>query len=166
MKKMIALLLAALLLFSLAACGAEQKPEDNGAEVGMANPLVEVESLEKLNELGGKLCHPGVMGVTDEKYFIIGDTVADYRFSVNGVSYNWRFSAQKDNDICGIYGENGTLFFDKAEVTELQFAEGDDRAARWVNDEGQYTLTVRDGEIEAATFEGIATELSLITKAN
>lgn len=47
MKKLMALMLCAMCLFSLAACGSKAPAEEAGsAEVGMANPFVDYDSLE------------------------------------------------------------------------------------------------------------------------
>ena len=164
---------AALLIVSLLAlCGCslfgktEVAPETEEKEVQLVNPMVEYGSLEELNErTGAKFYRTGDADVTDEQYFIIGDEIADYRFTVAGVSYVWRFSQQTEMDISGVYTVGGTAFAEQLDQTELTFAEGDELAARWRNAEGQYTLSVEGGEMDAEAFRLIAEELSLVTKA-
>lgn len=173
MKRLLAAALAALLAFSLCSCAVpeqnefeELEPEPQEETVQMVNPLEPCASLEELNErTGAKFYRTGDAEVTDEKYFIIGGETADYRFTVNGASYVWRFAKQTEMDISGVYTVSGTAFAEQLDKTELIFAEGDVLAARWCTDDGQYTISVEGGESEDEAFRAMATELSLVTKA-
>lgn len=54
MKKLLALTLCALCLFSLAACGSKAPVEEEGsAEVGMVNPFVDYDTIEDACEAAG-----------------------------------------------------------------------------------------------------------------
>ena len=174
MKRMLAVLLASMLALSLCGCSLgvqnefeEIKPEPEVQETEqMTNPLVEYTSLEELNELtGAKFYRTGNAEVTDEQYFIIGGEIADYRFTADGVPYMWRFAMQTDMDISGAYTEGGTAFAMQLDKTDLTFAEDGVLAARWCTGEGQYTLAAGGGEVNEEAFRTMATELSLVTKA-
>ena len=140
--------------------GAVDEVKDTiGGIAGVANPVVALDSLEALNKkMGCSMVKPGVMGVTDEAFNVISDTMAEYKFTVGGYNYCLRCQGTMD-DICGIYGDNGTLF--EGKTAEDVYAEGAGyKAIRWFNVEGQYVLTVNDnGELSKETFEGIAEEL-------
>ena len=109
MKKTIALLLSLIMLFALCACGRGEP------SIGMPNPMTECASLEEVNEaVGGELCGPAAMGVTDEAYFVIdcgSYQIGEYRFKVNGCDYTMRCAKAKE-DISGIYlnGQDVTAF--------------------------------------------------------
>lgn len=174
MKKFTAILLCLLLALSLAACGTSSSGEDETASVteataGMANPLTEYDSLEEVNEItGGKLTHPGVMGVVDKLYQTVdcGEyTIGEYRFEVNGVEYTMRFSSNYDEDISGIYDGEGTAFEGSLpEADEIVFKSGSEyRAACWKDINGQYVLSIGDANVAEDIFKGIAEELCDLT---
>jgi len=192
MKKMLALILALILVFSLSACGAKREavlpdpdapdtaetpaasgsdlpelPASNGdlPAAGVANPVVQYETLEEINAItGGRLCTPAVMGTSDCSYCTInhGDSLlAQECFTVNGTEYTFRFSPVMDEDISGIYTGEATAFAGLVPSDELQYAEGKGfKAARWFTIDGQYVLSVNDGgSMEKDTFLAIAEEL-------
>ena len=166
MKRMLALALAAMMILSLCACGNKQmeKPEESES-IGMPNPMTEYASLDEINNIvGSKLVHPAVMGVSDEKFFVIdcGDyQLADYRFTVGGVEYMFR-SAPVTQDISGYYVGEGTAFADGAR-DGIEYAEADGaQLARWFTMDGQYVLTARD-MADADTFTLAAEELCTMT---
>lgn len=179
MKRIALLLLIGLLTAGLSACSgqssqdeeapAEQSAEENESEdsVGMVNPIKEYASLEEINEITqGKLCHPPVMGVSDEAYSIIdcGDyKVAQYDFSVNGIPYCYRFANDVADDISGIYANGGTLFAaDDADHEVKEFDGG--KAIRCFTTDGQYVLSVNDaGALNEDAFRSIAEELFSFT---
>ena len=172
MKRMIAVFLASALTLLLCGCSPLEETEfdpmpepEVREEVQIANPLAECASLEELNEqTGAKFYRPG-NAEPEEQYFIIGGETADYRFTVDGVSYIWRFAKQTEMDISGVYTEGGTAFATQLDKTELTFAEGDVLAARWCNAEGQYTVSADGGEADAEAFRAMATEFMLVTRA-
>lgn len=180
-EKLLALILAAVMLLALVSCGktAEVKEDEKEAETTaaeaettaaeeedvsqIANPCVDYESLEEINEkIGCSLASPAVMGVTDEGYTVIGDTIAEYRFDVNGAKFCFR-AAEQAEDISGVYDGDGTVFENAGE--EMTFAEAEGfRLARWFDGGMQYVLMLTDeGEtMEEETFEGVAEELQTI----
>ncbi len=162
MKKHIAVLLSlCLLLLALAACSGQQGEEELAS---MENPITEYASLDEINEIGGgSLMHPAVMGVSDESFFVIdcGDyKIEEYRFSVNGTPYVYRFADNLLTDISGIYADGGQLFAGGADKgTEFKEFDGG-KAARSFNMDGQYVLIVEDkGQMEMETFQAIAEEM-------
>jgi len=168
-KRVLAVFLAVLMLAALfSACGekkakTETAPETKGEEqkTEIPNPTTEYASLEEINEIThGRLAHPAVMGVTDEKFSVIdcGDyKIAQYDYSVNGIPYTFRFSDYVEDDISGIY-EGGALLFGKEIAEEVKEFEGG-KAARFFTTDGQYVLTAKDnGALELETFKGIADE--------
>ncbi len=159
MKKLIVLLLALLLSFGAAA----ETP------IGIPNPITEYETLAEINEIvGSNLCHPAVMGVTDESFAVIdcGEyLIAQYRFAVNGLNYTFRCAAVAYQDISGVYINAEPAFADEySGETEFAFGEGL-KLARWLDINGQYTLCLEDGEnvMDEETFKLIALEMEELT---
>lgn len=112
MKKLIALLLALMMVFALCACGGsdEKSPEESKAPVEtddaggeqLANPLEEV-SAEQLKKVIGKSLEPP-KGAEDVKTFTIAGEIGEIRFTYEGIEYCYR--AQKTDayqDISGVY---------------------------------------------------------------
>lgn len=181
-KTMLALLLAAMMLFALAACSADGAAQthsdtatgadaadadasaaspanDGDGSVGMPNPITEYLSLDEINGVVGmKLVRPPVMGVSDESFRIInGDpTIAEYDFTVAGVEYCFRACPSFDEDISGYY-INGEPAFGGRAGGEIEFAsDGNARLARWATIDGQYVLSAKEA---SAAFDDIAAEL-------
>jgi len=160
MKKLIAVIMAAAMLLSMAACGAEKK------EANVANPWTDAESLDELNEkFGGRLAKPPVMGVSDEHFsYIDNDSsrIAQYNFSLGGYEYTFRFSDNMKDDISGINTGNGTLF--EGIVGEANLSTSEVKASRWFTVDGQYVLMVTDNnKMEASQFSDIAEEITVLT---
>ena len=171
-NKITSIILAGAMTLTLCACGSKAPatplststdivPVEIPEDVGLPNPMVEYSSLDEINEeLGGRLSHPAVMGVTDEAFYIINGEpeIAQYNFSINGMPYTYRFSYDYSADISGIYEGDGTVFENS---TGDDFYEGEScKAARFVTTDGQYVLIVDDnGEMDSETFKAIAEEL-------
>lgn len=185
MKKLLALLLAAVMVMSLAACGSEEAaapaepteaaeateaPEAEATEAPAddviggqtVNPITELASLAELNEACKvAFVQPGVMGVTDEKFMTIdcGEyVIGEYDFTVNGLEYFFRCASTTD-DISGVYLADGSLFGNVDGEVDVVSAEGW-KGSRWFTIDGQYTLAVNDNDtMDEETFAGIAAEL-------
>lgn len=166
MKKILVLMLALVMVCALAACGAKEnadvtKEAEEASEFGMPSPVTDYESLEALNEAtGAKLAKPAVMGVTDESYCTIDCTdyvIAQYKFTVAGKDYTFRFSDDFTHDISGIYVGDKTAF--EGVEGEGNIATEDCLASRWMNVDGQYVLAVTGDELDAESFDSIATEM-------
>ena len=166
MKKIVAAVLTLMMIISLAACGTKEKTEEESAN--MQNPWVEYSSLDEVNEkVGGKLCAPAAMGVENKYFAVMNDgEMGEYRFSIGGYDYNFRFAPATTEDISGLWVEKGTAFSEENQkniqkVDDLELVYTDSaKLARWMNIDGQYVLNVADsGEMEEATFLSIAQEM-------
>lgn len=156
MKKLLTILVTLLMLFALCACNNKEEAEN----IGMANPMVEYSSLEEINEqVGVHLIKPGVMGVTNEKYFVIDGKIAEYDFEVNGGKYCLRASSVLEDDISGVYLGEKTMFEDVDTKTTF-YSDDTYNGFRCLLDNGhQYTLVTSDGSVETDIFNEVANEM-------
>ena len=144
---------------------------EKGIYVGMSNPWTEMDSLEALNEATDlNLQLPAVMGVTDQAYRLLSADdllIAEVDFAVNGQAFTLRGSPSFDQDISGIYLEDGTTAFQGLENEGETFVITEDvKAARWMDINGQYVLMADDpAAIDEETFSLMAEELMNLTKA-
>lgn len=158
MKKLLTLMFACLMAITLCACSKTDDPKEE--TIGLANPMVEYASLEEINEkVGVHLIHPGVMGVSDEKFFVINDKIAEYDFNVAGGKYCFRAAADTSEDISGVHFSEGTMFEDSD--TKVTFYSDDTyNGFRCLLDNGhQYTLVTTDGSVDNQTFTEVANEM-------
>lgn len=150
---------------------AEEETEAFGGGSGSINPMTEYDSLEEINEIAGsQLCHPAVMGVTEEHFFIndkaFDQPMAEYQFELNGYSYNFRCAAVSNQDISGLYSGDGegTVFPAEPENDVEIFTGSDFKACRWFTLDGQYVFSVMDnGEMSEETFANICEEMRDMT---
>ena len=177
MKKVLALILALVLALSLVACGKsndaeaaddENEAPENVVEGGnVVNPWKEYDSLEEINEVThGNLCSPAAMGAEGTYYAVMNDgEMAEYRFTMNGMDYCFRFAPAMTEDISGVYVGEGTAFPDEY-GGDVDVASTDNmKLARWMTIDGQYVLMVTDdGAMENDTFLGIAGEMKAQTE--
>lgn len=104
MKKVLFVLLALAMSLQFAACVAEEKADQ---PIGMPNPVVEYDSIEEINALTGvSLMRPSVMGVTNERFSVINNTIAQYVCEINGMEWTFRGAYLTDEDISGMYNEH------------------------------------------------------------
>ena len=140
MKHFLILLLTALLGLTFTACTNSDTTSVSGVMV--VNPMQGKASLEELNTaIGCAMKAPEGMTVSDEKFFVISGTIAEYRFAVDGISYTLRASADK-GDISGIH-VNGTTLGDAANAANgaaetAVFENG--MWTRWFDGDMQYSL--------------------------
>lgn len=172
MKKITAAALAAIMMVGTSAMGticAGSGTACAEAAVGMANPWRELESLEELNTAAYmNLQLPGVMGVTDVHYRLMANAelpLAELQFRVNGYSYVLRASGNVEEDISGVYLDDGkTAFEDYADISDRIVVTKTMKLARWFNTDGQYVLIVEDeGAYDEETFKGIVSEMMDLT---
>lgn len=107
MKRTIVLLLAAAMLFGLAACGAKEN-KDNAGFAGMPNPVHEATAESILNDLGFSFTAPA--DAEDVSFHVIdmseGDPIAEMSFTRGGVNWNYRMRAALEySDVSGMYYE-------------------------------------------------------------
>ncbi len=163
MKRFLIIVLCLALCLSFVACGNKKETEQ------MANATwdcVEYDSLDELNAaIGMKLCTPGVMGVTDEFYGLISETIADYKFTVNGIECSFRATPAFDTDPSGVWVGETTAFDGKTPSDTVEYVSTEDcKLARWATIDGQYVFNMQDPKMEDSTFESIVEELKAMTQ--
>lgn len=168
MKKLSALFLALVMSLLLVTCIAEEIDENDDGPFGKLNRVVEYDSLEEINTIiGVNLMHPAVMGVTNERFSVIDDTVAQYVCEINGLEWTFRGAYITDEDISGMYSEYSgyALNSDLSLYTDRFYMD------RFFDGERQYTIVVMDpitadGDVflDEETFSNICMELELIQK--
>lgn len=181
MKKYLTVLLALAMCVCLSACGggekeepeapaemtAEETVEEIPAElpeqpVGMPNPIVEYGSLAEINEkIGVNLMKPPVMGVTNERFSIISDEVAQYDCELNGREWTFRAGYVTDMDISGIYDENNEF----CPGQDFTLYTNDYYMERFFDGDRQYTIVLKEpGDMGEDVFMDCCMELESIQK--
>lgn len=165
MKKLLIVFAALVMSLLMTVCFAEEAPD---GPVGMPNPIVEYDSLEEINSLiGVSLMRPAVMGVTDERFSVIGGTIAQYDCGINGLEWTFRAAYITDEDISGIYHEYNEFTPDQdSGVYANEFY-----LERFFDGDRQYTIVVMnpisgDGDVylDQETFSNICMEFESIQK--
>ena len=169
MKKTLIVLLALIMCLSLTACNDTEKEEQSADEpVGMANPVVEYGSLEEINEKTGvNLIKPSTVEVTNERFSVINDTVAEYVCEVNGREWVFRAAYVTDEDISGIHNEYNEFVPNQDSSVYVN----DFYLERFFDGDRQYTIAAmnpisEDGEIlvDQVEFIDCCMELESIQK--
>ncbi len=132
--------------------------------VQLPNPMIAMASLEEVNEEAQvNLCLPPVMGVTDQSYTLLKGVpaIGELRYVLGGYSYTFRACRGTENDISGVWLEQGTAFPDHA-GEGIAFARTEEvKLARWFHAPVQYVLMVEDkGELDENAFAVIAQEMA------
>ena len=158
MKKILTLLLVLATLFTVAGCSKKENQEEiiGGNTV---NPMVSYDSLEEINEIvGTKLMHAPVMGVSDEKFFVINAEIAEYNFTVNGNNYCFRGAKDLASDISGVYID-GKPAFEGSTINYDYASDATNKVCRFLVGDTQYTFAINDnGAMDDDTFVSIANE--------
>lgn len=169
MKKLVSLLFVGLLCICITGCNKqeetieqEQSIETQGPVIGMPNPMVEYDSLDKINEIAGvNIVSPGVMGKENEKFFVITGELAQYNFDLNGYSFTIRGSKNTDEDISGIYDENNVFVPGQDGTVYLN----DYYIERFFDGNRQYTIVCDNPEgLSEEVFSDLCFELESIMK--
>ena len=158
MKKLTALLLAAVMIFALCACGSNDEPAESEGNAQMVNPMVEVDETELQNSLGVVLSAPE--GAENIKYFLIGGNLGEVQFDYNGAEYSYR--AQKTDefeDISGVYFTTPETNDSDAGCTIAVMADGSLGAAAWYADGFSYAVSMGEG----ATTKALQAMYDLLT---
>jgi len=146
MKKLLTIVLVMLTLISLTACKKKEEEPEVPIISGLANPRVEYQSIEEVNEkLGINLKGVGAMGITDKVFATINDVVGEYKFTLNGRKFTLRGSKNLAEDISGIYVGESTMFAGPATYKEYSDTEGY-KGIRFVYDDVQYVFTEEDAQ--------------------
>lgn len=164
MKKIVLL----LCLLLLVGCSKNEVNGGTNNSIGLANPMVERDSLDDVNNIThGHITKPGVPGVSEEKFFTIETEegiIGQYDFVVNGNEYTIRFSDTIiNNDISGIWIDGNPAFDDN--LSNLRATGSGYKLARWFTVDGQYSFTAPDS-IDDTTFENIVDELTSLSSPN
>lgn len=170
MKKILTIILVLAMILSFGACGKESA-SDKGKSSGMENPMTTYTSLEDINkQYNVHLMKPAIAGVSNESFYGIDSEqfgVAEYDFTAGGYNYCFRATADTFDDISGIYGDNGTIFYTEAQgepEEDMMVIRDDLKAARWFIGEKQYVFSVNDnGEMEEETFKNIVAEMKALS---
>lgn len=170
MKKLLIVLFTLIMCISLVACNKkEEKVEEViSTTTGLPNPMVEYESLEAINsKIGVNLIRPSTMGVSNEKFSVINDTIAEYTCEINGLEWIFRGAYITEDDISGMYNEHNV--FTPNEDFGLYVNEF--YLDRFFDGNRQYTIVVKnpiteDGKelIDEETFMNCCMELESIQK--
>lgn len=107
MKKIICLVLALLMMISLASCAKKEEVQKEEENIGIANPIKEYDSLDKINEI--TKCHiviPASFGVSDAVYSTINDEAAQVTFTYMNHKWTIRGSHDTNNNLSGIQDIN------------------------------------------------------------
>lgn len=174
LRRFLSVLILLTLCFCACSCTKSDKKDNQsntesmGNTANMVNPMTEYNSLEEINSIAGsKLSHPAVMGVSDEKFFIYkgySQPLAEYRFKLNGLEYNFRCCAVGKTDISGLYVGGKTVFSAEPEKDFETYFGSEYKSARWFTLDGQYILTVTDNNtMDEETFLSICNELKART---
>lgn len=145
MKKILAVLLClSFISLIFSACGKADTP-DNGSSANMVNPVEEYSSLDEINKAAGtKLVSPDDGSLSAESFSVISNSISQYKFTLGGCEYCFRASAESDDDISGIYLDNGKTAFEGQSESGAVAASGEFKAFRFFVDGIQYVLSVND----------------------
>lgn len=146
--------------------GSDKGPA-NEPPLTVSNPVKTYETLDAMNEAAGTILqHPGVMGVTDEKFAVIDDgkdKIAQYTFAINGVEYVLRNCPTSNKDISGVYVDGHTAFADREIQNGIDFiTAGGKRLARWARVEGQFILSAAEDAVTEEIFEAAAEDIEMV----
>ncbi len=159
MKKLMALMLCAMCLFSLAACGSKAPAEEAGsAEVGMANPFVDYDSLEDACRAAGfdMTAPETIEGLPIESIQVMNNSLIQityYDSEADGNRIVLRKAAGVD-DISGDYTEYPTVTtveLDGVNVT-MRGENETFSGAIWTADGASYSVQFDIPVVDAAIF--------------
>jgi len=151
MKKYLAFILAALMLFALCACGAEEPEpitdpsgDGDGGATQMVNPMAETDAAGIKAAIGEDLDVPA--GAEDVYYYLIDGTLGQADFTYNGNDYTLRIQkTDAFEDISGVYFTNPIVNDYDEEVTIKVEEDGSMGAATWYDDGCSYSISMGEG---------------------
>lgn len=152
MKKLVFLLL--VLCLSLTACSKKEEVIDGP---GSTWDCVEYTNIEDMNAAAKtNIVTAPVAGKSDEWFGVISNSIAQYKFTVNGEEWCVRASKDVDNDISGLNYEN--IGFEK-DITATYYND-DVYAFRFFYDDTQYVIfvDVKDKDIAMSHFDDVCGE--------
>ncbi|MBR3693971.1 MAG: hypothetical protein IKL88_05545 [Erysipelotrichales bacterium] len=148
MRKLLYVVLMGVLV-TLSACSSSNTTQQGG--VGMTqvvNPVRNVDSLEDVNAaIGCKIYPVEEYSVSDERFYVINDSVGGYAFVIDGVSYTLR-AARTTEDISGVYYEGMSLGEYADENGTDSLVSVGSMWIRWFDGDMQYSLYSDDENAE------------------
>lgn len=157
MKKLVCvLMLIAAMFLLLAGCSGGNAE----GEVGMPNPMVEHSSIDDIAKLlGVKMQAPDES--TNVKYYLIGDTIGQIDFTLDGIDYTYRGGSADIENMAGIYGSDdaATVSYDAVCGESIVVSSnGDVCVANWTHsgETVQYSLS---GKANADVVGALAVKL-------
>lgn len=140
----------------------EEPTETEGPQVGVPNPVVEVEGPEDFESLGVSIEAPD--GAGEIRYFVIDNRIAEVQFKRDDSTYVYR-AAVTSEDISGVYETFTNTEELKAEVEErtttvtVKTTESGGTLAQWMWGDATYTLFTQEGT-EPDSFNALALGLA------
>ncbi|MBR2578061.1 MAG: hypothetical protein IKE38_03925 [Erysipelotrichaceae bacterium] len=123
----------------------------------VTEPKTEYETLEEINETAGTcLVRLPVNGISDERYYMTADDIAEYDFTFNGLSCCFRASKTLNKDISGVRIDGDPAFVDMSEDMSVNFEDKNLKIGRFTVKDVQYSLSFEDGgNLSYSDFAGI-----------
>lgn len=167
MKKIIALLLAMMMIFTASSCSKNKEEGEPDKIDGMPNPNKEITSLEDLSDaINMALYRYEGAYISEETYNLIDGEypIAEYRFKLSEKEVNVRASkAPCSIDISGVYVEGDTLFAQYLEEETSGYIENDSYIAhRWFTLDGQYVVSCKASDFTFTDFTEIVEPMEII----
>lgn len=161
-KRLIMPLLLMMVMVFLTACGtSDVEPAEE--QVGIANPIVEYDTLDEINAMvGSELAEPDADELSDVSYTVIDGAIAQYQFTTDGVCYTYRAAQDPEEDISGVYSGEGLLIDNLDD--EGYAADEQGKIFAWtVEKDGailQYVLYAEDGgALSEDEFKAVVSDL-------
>lgn len=152
MKKILIVLLSLLICLPLTGCKEEKHEEQQ---------IVQHESLEEINKIANvHLVASKNPNVTDERYYMRDNEVAEYLYYIDGYLYYLRGTKHLDIDASGVFKDGKTLFNKKLNEKIAYDESNGFKVYRFLIGEKQYIFGVNDnGKIEKETLESLFYEI-------
>lgn len=155
-------ILLTLFVLCLMLCGCAKQDEksqstDDGKIDGAIWDHTEYSTIEEMNKIAGtSITSAAVAGKENESFIVISNSIAQYKFTVNGEEWCIRGSKNVDNDISGLHYDNIT--FEKG--VEATYYNDDVYAHRFFYDDTQYviSLDVKDKDIAMSHFDDVCAD--------
>lgn len=147
MKKYLIILLSLFICFSLTGCKQEEEHEEQ--------QIIQHESLDEINKIANvHLVTTDETNVTDERYYIRDNEVAEYLYYVDGYLYYMRGTKHLDIDVSGVF-KNGKTLFDKRLDEKIAYDESNGfKVYRFLIGDKQYIFGVNDnGDVDKDILE-------------
>lgn len=146
MKKIFVILLSLFICFSLCGCQQEEHEEQQ---------ITQYETLDEINKLASvHLIATDNPSVTDERYYMRDNDVAEYIYYIDGYLYYMRGTKHLDIDVSGVF-KNGKTLFNNLLEEKIAYDESNGyKVYRFLVGEKQYIFGVNDNEkIDKETLE-------------